>query len=156
MHTDLNPALGQADGRVPRQTSNGLPLSTHLQSGKPPLSSKTPKTEKHYFNGPINFNALSASLLAISRTMGYRADNKNVLFAAASLGSASRLIPMACEMSRWNRNVVHFALTGREDILLRDLRDINGAGDECEVYWHGTQERLSSPIRLLTRHRCSA
>ena len=106
-------------------------------SGKPPQTEDEIEKGKHYYNGPVRFYYLATSLHAIARTMGYRDVNKNVLFAAANLQSASRLIPMACEMARWNRNVVHFAFLGRDDIPLKDLQMINGVGAECSVFWHG-------------------
>ena len=118
---------------------NGEVPTTYQEAplGKPLQTEEETEKGKHYYNGPVRFYYLAASLHAIARTMGYRDANKNVLFAAANLQSASRLIPMACEMARWNRNVVHFAFLGRDDIPLKDMQMINGVGAECSVFWHG-------------------
>ena len=118
------------NGEVPR-------IYEEAPFGKPPQVEDEIEKGKHYYNGPVRFFYLATSLHAIARTMGYRDVNKNVLYAAANLQSASRLIPMACEMARWNRNVVHFAFLGRDDISLKDIQIINGVGAECGVFWHG-------------------
>lgn len=63
--------------------------------------------------------------------------NKNVLFAASDLRSASELIPIACEMANWDRNDVHFAVMGRDNLELDEIRSVNGVDDDCKVNWHG-------------------
>ena len=113
---------------------SGIPVAP---AGKPPRTEEEAEAQKHYYNGPVRFYYLATSLHAIARTMGYREVNKNVLFAAANLRSASRLIPMACEMARWNRNVVHFAFLGRDDMAINDIQMVNGVGNECNIFWHG-------------------
>lgn len=92
---------------------------------------------QHYFNGPIKFYRLSSSLHAISGMEGSKVVNRNVLFAASSLKSASALLPLACEMGRWGRNHVHFALMGRDDIAMDILRAVNGVDDKCHITFHG-------------------
>ncbi|MCJ1399724.1 hypothetical protein MMC11_002926 [Xylographa trunciseda] len=133
--TDLGPIAQRIDTRVPGQTFAGIPLP-RIPSRKPPHPDDESDSEKRYYDGTIKFYSLGASLTGIARTMGYRERNKNVLFAAASLQSVSRLIPVACEMSRWNRNTVHFALMGRDDLPLRDIQILNGVGPDCSIYWH--------------------
>ncbi|MCJ1416095.1 hypothetical protein MMC32_002430 [Xylographa parallela] len=135
MPTDLSPVAKRVDTRVPGRTFGGIPLP-RTPSRKPPHPDGESQSEKRYYDGPINFYSLGASLHGIAKTMGYRERNKNVLFAAASLQSASRLIPMACEMSRWNRNTVHFAFMGRDDLPLKDIQVLNGVGSDCGIYWH--------------------
>lgn len=44
---------------------------------------------------------------------------------------------MVCEMSQWNRNHVHAAFMGREDIPVDDLLEINGIDKvKCPAVWH--------------------
>ncbi|MCJ1391550.1 hypothetical protein MMC18_004414 [Xylographa bjoerkii] len=133
--TDLGPIARRIDTRVPGQTFGGIPLPG-IPSRKPPHSDDESESEQHYYDGSIKFYSLGASLHGIAKTMGYRERNKNVLFVVASLQSASRLIPMACEMSRWNRNTVHFAFMGRDDLPLKDIQVLNGVGSDCSIYWH--------------------
>lgn len=139
--TDLGPISQKLDARIPGKTFTGIPLGVEVvpqsPSGQPPHGEDQLPSEKPYYNGQIMFYKLGASLHGIAQTMGYRENNKNVLFAAAGLQSASRLIPVACEMSRWNRNVVHFAFMGREELSLDDIRIVNGVGADCNVFWHG-------------------
>lgn len=92
---------------------------------------------KHYYDGPIKFYRLATTLHSISKTLGIRPDNRNVLFATASLQSAANLMPMACEMARWDRNYVHMAFLGRDPLPVDDILEINGVvrGD-CTVYFH--------------------
>jgi hypothetical protein len=100
----------------------------------PPRDGSIPARE---YNGLVRFYRLAASLNKASHTDGYYPSNRNVLFAVSSLGSASTLIPMMCEMAKWNRNYVHGAFMGREDIPLPVLLEINGVDKEtCPVMWH--------------------
>ncbi|KAL9110144.1 MAG: hypothetical protein Q9187_008086 [Circinaria calcarea] len=123
--TNLGPVSQRIDTRVPGHSLAGLPLSYSDTPQLPHPAAKS-KSEKHFYDGPIKYPYLAASLYDIAWTKGYREPNKNVLFSAANLQSASRLIPMACEMARWNRNIVHFAIMGREDLLLEDIQTVNG------------------------------
>ncbi|PHH87257.1 hypothetical protein CDD83_9123 [Cordyceps sp. RAO-2017] len=88
------------------------------------------------FNGPIKHVGLMSSLQAISGTGGSFTKNKNVLFAAASLRSASTLLPMACQMALEGENYVHFALMGRGDMPLLELLKINGIDETCTLLLH--------------------
>ena len=136
--TDLGPA--------PRHG----PLARDIEGRKLPSESKNPpsakprrpatpiEAEEHYHDGPIKFYKLAASLHGVARLDGQHELNKNVLFAASNLKSASEMIPMACEMARWERNDVHFALMGRDDMELAEIKRVNGAAEEdCNVHWHG-------------------
>lgn len=71
--------------------------------------------------------------------------NKNVLFAAASLKSASLLLPMACQMGDELRNYVHFALIGGSGIGMDELRAVNGIDKSCQVIFHGMAQLSLSP-----------
>ena len=142
--TNLQPISQRYDIRVPGQTYSGgqLPPSFGGFSGPspnqaPPRPENKLDKDNQYYNGEIRFYVLAASLHAIAKTTGYRPVNKNVMFAAASLQSVSRLLPMACEMSRWNRNSVHLVLMGREDMPLEEIKAANGIDESCAIYWHG-------------------
>lgn len=92
----------------------------------------------HTYDGQIRFYRLKSSIRSsASLTNGYEDTNRNILFAMSSLKSAATLLPMICEMSKWNRNHVHAAFMGREDIPLADLLAINGIDEEkCPATWH--------------------
>ncbi|KAF2083277.1 hypothetical protein K490DRAFT_60632 [Saccharata proteae CBS 121410] len=107
-------------------------------TGAPPRSSQddTASTE-HYYNGHIRFFELGASLHAVSGTGGLRPNNRNVLFAASNLQSVSALIPLACEMAKWDRNYVHFTIMGRYDLTLAEILEVNGVDRRiCGIAWH--------------------
>ncbi|KZF23130.1 hypothetical protein L228DRAFT_281881 [Xylona heveae TC161] len=144
--TDLGPAPARMGFSSPPSATYHAPGSPDAALRNPqarlPLRESAP-TSQHNFNGPIKFYKLASSLHAIAKTMGHRKINRNILFAAASLQSATTLIPTACEMARWRRNFVHFALMGRGDITIQELLEINGIGDECEVYWHDARPDFS-------------
>lgn len=121
----------------------------------PPRPGKLSEAEKHYYDGPIRFYKLAVSLHAISRLRGHIEANRNVLFAASNLRSASELIPIACEMAGWDRNDVHFAFMGRDDLEMDELKLLNGVDDECNVNWHGTKDVWNSRRSQLMICRCS-
>ncbi|KAK3400107.1 hypothetical protein B0T20DRAFT_434897 [Sordaria brevicollis] len=88
------------------------------------------------YNGPITFPNLAVSLQAIYETQGTSPTNKNILFAASSLKSAAKLLPMACQMGTELRSYVHFALMGRSDIDMGELQAINGIDQSCQIIFH--------------------
>ncbi|KAF2645922.1 DNA/RNA polymerase [Massarina eburnea CBS 473.64] len=91
----------------------------------------------HTFDGPVKFYKLAPSLHGAAHTNGYRSTNRNVLFAISSLKSASSLLPVICEMSRWSRSWVHAAFMGRDDIDLAKILEINGIDQiKCPAIWH--------------------
>ncbi|KAG6020755.1 hypothetical protein E4U41_002735 [Claviceps citrina] len=98
---------------------------------------KPPRGRPKY-DGPVRFPALLSSLRAASRTSGgARLRNRNVLFAAASLRSASTLLPMACEMAVEGRNSVHFAFMGvAAGVGVEDLHEMNGIDKDCRLVTH--------------------
>ncbi len=130
LRTNMSPGAQLPPSGLQQSVSEALPRRDEEE-----LSGE----RKHYFNGPIKFYKLALSLHAIAKTGGHRPSNRNILFAASNLQSASVLIPMACEMARWSRNYVHFVIMGRDDITIEYMLGINGAGAECDVYWHGTK-----------------
>ncbi len=109
---------------------------TQTQAQAPALN-----TVERNFNGPIKFVNLAVSLQAISSTRGSQVNNKNILFAAASLKSAATLLPMACQMGMGLKNYVHFALLGRSDIHMDRLWEINGIDKSCIIIFHGMAPR---------------
>ena len=105
---------------------------------RPPHHHKPLEGEDQYYEGAIKFYNLAISLQGAVGLGGSSGVNKNVLFAASSLQSASAIIPVACEMAQWNRNHVHFALMGRDDLDIEEIKGLNGIGDEdCNIHWHG-------------------
>jgi hypothetical protein len=110
---------------------------------------------QHYFNGPIKFYELATTLRSVSKTKGSELVNRNVLFAAASLKSAAILLPIACEMALKDRNFVHFALMGRDDIPLEVLKSVNGVTKDCMIIFHGLFCLTWNALPPLTYYRCT-
>ncbi|OQO05679.1 hypothetical protein B0A48_09772 [Cryoendolithus antarcticus] len=143
--------MGTGVGRLVKERGS----VTGEPTGAPPRQEEDQEDEdrkKQYYNGPIKFFRLATSLHAISRTMGMRAVNRNVLFAAASLRSVANLMSTACEMARWDRNYVHLALMGRDNMPLEEILEINGVTKEgCQVTFHDARadySEYSSELRL--------
>jgi hypothetical protein len=90
------------------------------------------------YNGPVEFSRLAPTLHKLFETKGAYPTNRNVLFAAASLKSVSRLLPLACQMSGELRSYVHFALMSRTEVPFEEIRAVNGVDDGCVVFFHGT------------------
>ncbi|KAL9022830.1 MAG: hypothetical protein Q9185_000094 [Variospora sp. 1 TL-2023] len=127
-----------------RSPRHGPPtFDRSFPSQKPPHSEKPSKAEQHYYNEPIKFNDLAVSLRAAYSVWGYMEDNKNVLFAASNLKSASEIIPIACEMAKRERNDVHFAFMGRDDLDLDEIKILNGVDEQCKVNWHDARPDFS-------------
>ncbi|KAI4114325.1 MAG: hypothetical protein LQ345_004877 [Seirophora villosa] len=131
---------GPRDAPPPTHRSNAIPVHA---SQKPPRPEKPSEAEKHYYDGPIKFYNLAVSLRAASSLWGYMEDNRNVLFAASNLKSASEIIPIACEMANWERNDVHFAFMGRDDMDVDEIKVLNGVDDQCNVNWHDARPDFS-------------
>ena len=154
--TDLGPNSSRGDARVPRAPADvRKPNPSDPQGKKPPRPAIPPKNEEHYHDGPIKFYKLAASLHAAARLGGQLATNKNVLFAASSLASVAEIVPLACEMARWERNDVHLAVMGREDMSIDEIKEVNRAEEDCDVHWHGERPFKLSPRARLISGRCS-
>lgn len=152
MPTDLpkvaNPRLPYAPGGSQTQAQSRAQsnsLSSGAQSsirrtpptGPPPHPEKT-EEEKHFFNGPIKFYLLAETLQDAFGRHGAHYGHATVLFAASSLKSAANILPMACDMAKYGRNSVHFALMGRDDIPILTVQKLNGVTDaDCPIKWHG-------------------
>ena len=134
--TDLKPVTQRPNYRAP--TRGSLQSARPEEpTAKPPKPEKLPPTEKYYYDGPIKFYKLATSLHGVARLIGHAGVNNNVLFAASNLKSAGDIIPIACEMARWERNDVHFAFMGRDDLAVEEIKLANGLTEECKVIWHG-------------------
>lgn len=139
--TDLGSNSGRRDLRVPQGGS--LPRSPGQEppSDKPAGRPGSTEAGEHYYDGPIKFYKLAASLHAVATLAGRGGHNKNILFAASNLKSAAAIMPMACEMALQRRNDVHFAFMGRGEIEIHEIKEVNGINDEdCPVNWHGRVE----------------
>ena len=133
---DLGPSTQNLNPRINQGAK--LPEGKAEPPAKKPKRPATPsEAEEHYHDGPIKFYKLASSLHSVARLGGQHESNKNVLFAASNLKSASEIIPLACEMARWERNDVHFAIMGRDDMEIQEIKSLNGAVDDCNVHWHG-------------------
>ncbi|KAF2432644.1 hypothetical protein EJ08DRAFT_648077 [Tothia fuscella] len=116
-------------------------IKVKAPAGPPPRGQENKKAQsaavEHYYDGDIRFYSLPYSLHEISITQGYRRSNRNILFAASNLKSASVLIPLACEMAKWQNNHVHVAFMGRNDLTVDEILEINGVDkNHCKAYWH--------------------
>lgn len=157
--------FGQAVGNRQYANANTPQYLRSEPTGPPPRSTtdtEDDESEKQYYDGPIKFYRLASSLHSITRTMGQRNTNRNVLFAASSLKSVANLMPMACDMAKWDRNYVHLALLGRDTLPLDDILEINGVSTkDCAVTFHdarsdyseySTDSRLQFSVAGAMRH----
>ncbi|GAB7356639.1 hypothetical protein MBLNU459_g7359t1 [Dothideomycetes sp. NU459] len=131
--------FGYRPGSAPGASAPKGHAGPKAPTGAPPRARDVESDEEdHYYNGPIKFYELASSLHQITGTMGHRSPNRNVLFAASSLKSAANLIPIACEMARFDRNYVHLVLLGRDALPMQEILEINGIADKdsCAVYFH--------------------
>lgn len=148
--TDLGSNSQRGDSRVPRRNTLATSRPTP-PAGEPPRPKESSEAQTYYYDGPIRFYKLAVSLHAVAGLVGYDGANKNVLFAASGLKSASELIPLACEMAKRERNDVHFALMGRDDLEIPEIKKLNGVSSDCNVHWHDARpdySRWSSNWRM--------
>jgi len=132
-------STGRVNSRPPGRSSWQHEKSLKVHSA-PPIVTEEART----YDGPVKFLNLGTSLHAIYNTRGGSFINKNVLFAAASLKSATVLLPMACQMAKERRSYVHFALMSRSELELEELRQVNGIDDSCQVIFHDARPDLSA------------
>lgn len=89
------------------------------------------------YAGPINLPKLTDSLYSTLDANPYSEISQSVLFVASNLSSVSRLLPLACEMARWERNFVHFVIFSRESLPLSTILEINGVHAKyCPIFSH--------------------
>ncbi|KAH6614313.1 hypothetical protein C7974DRAFT_321465 [Boeremia exigua] len=124
----------------PRGSQSDPHTADAREPAGPPPGMRAPRRghqAPHTFDGLYKFYRLAKSLRGAAHTDGFRKTNRNVLFAMSSLQSAATLLPLVCEMSKWNRNWVHAAFVGRADIPLDAILDINGIDrKQCPAIWH--------------------
>ncbi|KAK0311548.1 hypothetical protein LTR01_003544 [Friedmanniomyces endolithicus] len=127
--------------------SAGKPAGTRVEPNGAPARPRAVADDgesSHYYDGPIKFYRLASTLHAITHTFGLRLQNRNVLFATSSLQSAANLMPMACEMAKWDRNYVHMAFLGRDSLSVDDILDVNGVSrSDCAVNFHDARSDYS-------------
>lgn len=140
--TDLEPPRGRPHHELPVLGGLGDARS-QKPPGLAPEEHGTAGEGDHFFNGAIKFYKLASSLNKITNAQGSSSKNNNVLFASSSLKSAAVLIPIACEMALIDRNKVHFALLGRDEIQMDILRSVNGY-TECSVTFHDARPDFST------------
>ncbi|KAF3483178.1 uncharacterized protein GIQ15_02502 [Arthroderma uncinatum] len=103
-----------------------------------------------YYRGLIEFESLLASLYS-SRSWGDE-DQDAVVFATGELKFLGDILPVACDMASRERNKVHLAIMGREEIPLADVQRANAFIEEdCPIVWHDARPdhaSSSSPWRL--------
>jgi hypothetical protein len=108
---------------IPKSPTGTVLVGQDVSEGQP----------KHWYTGKVKFYELAESLHTIMSI------NRNVLFAASNPKSAAILIPLACEMANEKKNLVHFAIMGRDNNTMEFLKEINGVKKEyCDVRFHGT------------------
>ncbi|KAF2272964.1 uncharacterized protein EI97DRAFT_436407 [Westerdykella ornata] len=123
------PSAPWGDVYVPEQEPKGPPPAFTI--------SGTGRGLKRKYAGPVRFYRLASSLNAAAHTGGYHPSNRNVLFAISNLKSASVVLPLACEMAKWNRNYVHIAFMGWDDVPISALLDFHGVDNaSCPAMWH--------------------
>lgn len=114
----------------------------------------TTQVKNRDYDGPLRFMNLAESLHAIAETKGASQNNRNVLFMASNIQSANKLLPIACQMGRELRSYVHFALVSRDEMLIGQLRDINGIGEDCHVIFHGKADLQKKEVVLIVLIYC--
>ncbi|SZF03408.1 unnamed protein product [Blumeria hordei] len=108
------------------------------------------------YNGAIKFHHLTTALTA-PILEDNEAPNQNVLFAAANIKSAAKLLLLACEMAAWKRNNLHFAIMGRDTMPLNILKSANGVNKNCQVTFHdGRPDHSSSSSEFRMQASVSA
>ena len=162
----LTPARERYDPRLPggfdaRVTTRPYPPPTRPKdAGKNEPSFLPPrpslKVSDLYYDGPIKFYYLANSLNAALSGADSR---RNVLFAAANLKSVANILPIACDMALQERNVVHFAVMGRENVGIQEINQANGVTpDSCPISWHDARpdhSQFSTDARMESSGRVS-
>lgn len=131
MPTDLLPVSQRFDTRYGRLGGGPAP-GLGSNSG-----TKLQGSQDEQYDGPVRFFNLAPSLRPF---LVEPADQSNVLFAFASLYSASAVVTAACTMAAQNRSVVHVAAMGKDKITLDHILKVNNIpATDCPVRWHDAQ-----------------
>ncbi|ELQ34320.1 hypothetical protein OOU_Y34scaffold00773g33 [Pyricularia oryzae Y34] len=141
-------ALGNdAQDRPPPAVAPGSKGTQVMAPAQPPQLPQLAQPAEVFSGHSIKFPALAASLGTIAETGGFFKANKNVLFAASSLKSVAKLLPIACQMGQELRNYVHFALMSRIRLtwnMYADARPDNSA--------KSTDARLAEAVKKAVAH----
>ncbi|KAL4750307.1 hypothetical protein BDW72DRAFT_204058 [Aspergillus terricola var. indicus] len=140
MPTDIPPARDRLLSNLPAAQNiiPDAPVPPGLTQSEPPprANSNTNEKDGFYYEGKLQFYNL-ASTLKLFSDYGEKSPSSAAVFAAASLGSVSDLLPLACRMAIQKTNPVHFVLMGRDDVSIEGIQRVNGLNREiCPLNWH--------------------
>jgi hypothetical protein len=94
------------------------------------------KDKGKLYDGKIKLYELASSLPPDKHSENMLSDA--VLFAGSNLHSIADMLPLACRMAREQRNHVHLALFGKEEVSVEGIKQVNGIVDsDCPIVWHG-------------------
>jgi 26S proteasome regulatory subunit N1 len=144
MPTDIPTVRERFKSRLPpsQHAMPDAPLPPVISQSDPPPRDESDigHNDDLYYKGELKFYNLGRTLKLFDMSAGQRGKNpsKATVFAAASLGSVTDLLPLACRMASQKLNEVHFVLMGRDDISPEGIQRVNGVDKaNCPVYWHG-------------------
>ncbi|KAL4761822.1 armadillo-type protein [Aspergillus foveolatus] len=140
MSTDIPPARDRliSNSLSAQHIMPDVPVPPGLTQPEPPPRVKFDTNEKDglYYEGKLQFYNLASTLKLFSDNGGKSPPSATV-FAAASLGSVSDLLPLACRMALQKKAAVHFVLIGRDDVSIEGIQRVNGLNREiCPLNWH--------------------
>ncbi|KAL4821325.1 armadillo-type protein [Aspergillus spinulosporus] len=140
MPTDIPPARDRLRSHSPsaQHIVPDTPVPPGLTQSEPPPRANADTNERDglYSERKLQFNNLASTLKLFSDYSGKSPPSATV-FAAASLGSVSDLLPLACRMAIQKTNPVHFVLMGRDDVSIEGIQRVNGLNREiCPLNWH--------------------
>ena len=99
----------------------------------------------------IRFPHLYSSL-RLSSAAGFLSWDRNIVFIAADIKAAGRLAVTACEMSKYDRVQVHFALLGDSSTRADEFQRLSGIGpgSECKLAFHDAtaMHPLTTPLLI--------
>lgn len=137
---DAAPAPAKHASQASRPTESTA--RSRRSKGAPPPDEQQLQS-KYYYNGPLKFYSLGKTLYSARGMVGYRSENKIVLFAAANFKSLTDLLPLACEMAAEKVNRVHIGLMGRDEASVEGIQRVNNWNEsKCPVIWHGERAML--------------
>ncbi|KAJ5746100.1 hypothetical protein N7520_011282 [Penicillium odoratum] len=148
MPTDLKPARERYNPEIARfrqqqqhssSASSAQPLAAAPQID---ISSEADAQGSNYkgelYDGKIKLYELSGSLPQNKHPENAPSDA--VLFAGSNLHSITDMLPLACRMAREQRNHVHLAIFGKEEVSVEGIQHVNGIVEsECPIVWHDSR-----------------
>ncbi|KAJ5897856.1 hypothetical protein N7504_008144 [Penicillium tannophilum] len=142
MPTDLRPARERYDPRFGQQ--NPLPPKSPQSPVVPqidiPSGSGTQGEENkgELYDGKIKLYELASSLPSDKHPENVLSGA--VLFAGSDLHCITDMLPLACRMAREQRNHVHLALFGKEEVSVEGIKQVNGIVEsDCPIVWHDSR-----------------